>query len=103
MTKTLLILIMLMTSCTHSVHMVYNSDFKARQAGDHYKPIQALAVQKTIMGMVKDTNYVDKAWAKLKKQCREGKIEDVSIQYSTSHGFFSWENKALIQAVCHRG
>ena len=96
-----LLIIALLSSCTHSLHLVHVSEFspayKSYQSGDLVK---ARAEQFTVMGFVYDTNYVDQAYAQLQSQCSNGTIQGITTQYSTSHGFFSWTNVIDMQGLC---
>lgn len=87
--------------CTHSLHMSHLSDFaptyKAFQQGEL---IKAKTEQFTILGFVTDTNYLNEAHDKLLASCKNGSIQGISTQYSTSHGFLSWTNYIEIQALC---
>lgn len=56
--------------------------------------------QKVILGFVFDTNYVNEARKNLIAKCPNGDIQGVTTRYSTSLGFFSWDNKVLMQGLC---
>jgi|FLYM01.1.fsa_nt_gi hypothetical protein len=89
------------TACTHSLHLSHVSDFSPT-----YKPYEAgtlvksRAEQFTFMGFVTETNYVDFALQQLKNACPKGKIQGITTQYSTNHGFFSWTNVIEMQGLC---
>ncbi|MEY4630572.1 MAG: hypothetical protein RIQ81_692 [Pseudomonadota bacterium] len=88
------------TGCTHSVHMVHVSDFAPHEPFEGGKVVKATGEQFAIMGFVSDTNYVNKAYASLQAKCPNEEIQGITTQYSTSHGFFSWTNKILMQGLC---
>ncbi len=96
----LLLIILFAISCTHSVHIVHVGDFKPYQKQTSGRKIESLAEQFLIMGFTKETDYVNIARADLIKQCPGGEIQGPVTRISTSHGFFSWTNKAHIQALC---
>lgn len=87
-------------ACTHSVHLVHVGDFKPYQKITSGKRIEAKAEQFVIMGFTQETDYVNMARAELIKQCPGGTIQGPMTRISTSHGFFSWTNKAYMQALC---
>ena len=91
----------LLTGCTHALHIYNISDseylmkkYKSKRA------IKSSASQDTVMGVVDDTKYLDLAFSRLKKQCKNGNVTQINSRYSTSHGFFSWTNKIHMQAYC---
>lgn len=89
-------------SCSHSIHLVQVGEFTPYGRLKSGKLIRAEATQKSIMGFNQETNYVDNAYEKLQDQCKDGAVKGVTTQFSTSHGFFSWTNKILMQGVCVR-
>lgn len=89
-------------ACTHSIHLVHVSDFDPGVAKDRGKWITAKTEQFVIMGFKFDTEYVDRAYRMLQEDCRGGKVQGITTQFSTSHGFFSWTNKILMQGLCVR-
>jgi hypothetical protein len=88
--------------CSHSIHQVHTSSFAPYGKLKAGKLIRAEAVQKSIMGFNRETDYVDEAYAKLQSKCKAGTIKSITTQFSTSHGFFHWHNKILMQGVCIR-
>jgi len=101
MMKTLLFLTtFLLVSCSHSVHLVNVSDYKLDKSLTSGKLITAESKQFVVLGFVTQTNYVEVAQQKLIAQCSNGEISNITTRYSTSHGFFSWHNKILMQARC---
>lgn len=89
-----------LSGCTHSVHMVHVSDFAPHEPFEGGKIVKATAEQFAIMGFVSQTNYVNDAYASLQEKCPNAEIQGITTQYSTSHGFFSWTNKILMQGLC---
>jgi hypothetical protein len=89
-------------SCTHSVHQVHTSGFTPYKSSKVGKPIQMRTEQFVIMGFTDNTDYVDQAYEGIQSRCVGGKIKGMTTQFSTSHGFFSWTNKILIQGQCLR-
>jgi hypothetical protein len=92
--------LMLLTGCTHSIHMVHTDGFDSGvtdQAKVHY--VEAVATQDVVFYFAFDTDYVEEAKEKLEQQC-PGRLSAVSTQYSTSHGFFHWTNKILMKGLC---
>ena len=92
--------VLLAAACTHSIHDVYVSSFDPYREYQNGKYIEARTEQHTILGFVRDTQYVDQAYADLNAQCRSGEIRGIVTQFSTSHGFFSWTNKILMKGYC---
>lgn len=102
MKKCLLIASILLTGCTHSIHMSHMSDFASNApAAKQFesKVINIETEQFVFMGFVFDTDYVDQAYQQLLDQCA-GEVSAVNTQYSTSHGFLHWKNKIRMRAVC---
>lgn len=93
-------ILMLSVACTHSVHIVHVGDFKPYQKITSGKRIDAQAEQFLVMGFTQETDYVNLARAELMKKCPGGAIQGPMTRISTSHGFFSWTNKAYMQALC---
>lgn len=87
-------------SCTHSVHLVHVGDFKPYQKLTSGQVIEAAAEQFVFLGFTTETNYVNIAREDLIKKCPKGVIQGPVTRISTSHGFFSWTNKAHVQALC---
>lgn len=94
-------LFLVASSCTHSLHQTNVSEFspsyKSYESGTL---IKARSDQKTIMGFVFDTNYVDQGYRSLQSKCPQGVIQGIVTHYITSHGFFSWTNSIEMQALC---
>ena len=101
LSKLILILASFFTfACTHSVHLVHVGDFKPYQKITSGKRIEAQAEQFVVLGFTQETDYVNLARAELIKKCPGGAIQGPMNRISTSHGFFSWTNKAYMQALC---
>lgn len=64
-----------------------------------YRYVETTAKQRVILGFSFDTKYVDNARNSLIAQC-DGELTAVSTQYSTEHGFLSWNNKILMKGIC---
>jgi hypothetical protein len=100
MKKLLLLPLVILAGCTHSIHMVHSDGFDATNQdidGAHY--VEAVATQDVVFFFAFDTAYVDEARSKLEQQC-PGRLSAVSTQFSTSHGFFHWTNKILMKGLC---
>lgn len=90
----------LTTGCAHSIHQVHTSDmipYAAIESGDIVK---GKAEQFVILGFTDNTDYVNQATHQLMAACPQGSISGITTQISTSLGFFSWTNKALMQGLC---
>lgn len=98
--KLLLCVVLMLTGCMHSVHHVHVSDFDPYGPAASGKFIEAKTEQFVVMGFVTESNYVDKAHRDLQAKCKNGRIQGITTQYSTSLGFFSWKNKILMQGLC---
>mgnify|MGYP003686998699 CR=1 FL=1 len=98
----LLLTILFLVSCSHSVHLVHSSDHSVRVDQSKGKKISVEAQQHVIFWFAFDTNYVDEAHDKLKQKCSKGSVKNITTRYSTSHGFFSWYNKINMQGVCFK-
>lgn len=103
----LTLIFVILSSCAHSIHQVHTSDFEIPQSAiksntkliELGKIVKAQSEQFVILGLTQDTDYVNKAYASLLKQC-PGAVVGLTTQLSTSLSFFSWTNKVLIQGVC---
>lgn len=98
--KSLIAASFVLSGCMHSVHQVYVSDFDPYAKFEDGKIIKAKSEQFVILGFVTDSEYVDKAYKELQSKCKDGRVQGITTQYSTSLGFFSWTNKILMQGLC---
>ncbi len=89
-----------MGGCAHSVHQVYVSDSRPYQKLEAGDVVKGRSEQFVILGMTGQTNFVEEARADLIRQCPNGDLSSITTQISTSLGFFSWTNKALMQGLC---
>lgn len=97
----LFILGITLSGCTHSLHVSHVSDFSPTyKAYSQGQLIKARAEQFTIMGFVTETTYIEQAYNNLQANCKDGQIQGITSQYSTSHGFFSWTNVLELQGLC---
>ncbi len=90
----------ILVSCAHSIHQVHTSDFNPGVAMSGGEMVKAQTEQFVILGFTSETDYVDQAYRDLMKTCPSGAISGITTQLSTSLGFFSWTNKALMQGLC---
>lgn len=86
--------------CAHSIHQVHTSDFLPYAPLEAGKVVKGYGEQFVVLGFTGNTNYVDQAYQQLMLECPGGKISGITTQISTSLGFFSWTNKALLQGLC---
>ncbi len=96
----LIFALVFLTNCTHSVHVVSFSDFRPYVQASKGTVVKSEASKKIILGFAFDTQYVDQAYTDLKNQCPNGTVSGISSQYLTSHGFFSWTDKIIMQGLC---
>ena len=93
------ILSLVMSSCVHSIHQVHTSDFTIPEDSSLNRSlskemgtiIKAKEEQFVVLGLTKQTNYINQAYDQLLKQC-DGPITGITTQLSSSLGFFSWTN-----------
>ena len=90
------------TGCAYSVHQVHTSDFTPYRSIKSGKMVKSYAEQFVILGITDNTDYVDQAYASLKRRCKGGIVSGITTEYSTDLGFFSWTNKIHMQGLCHR-
>ena len=95
-----LLLLLALSGCTHSIHLVHTSGFSPYSDKESGKPVSSRSEQFVILSLVGNTDYVEEAYQNLIKQCPKGSIKGITTQYSTSHGFFSWTNKIFMQGTC---
>ena len=102
MKQLLLCLSILMTGCTHSIHISHMSDISANTPSainmDQHV-VEVSSEQSVVLGFVFDTDYVNQAYQELQQKC-PSEIVAVNTQYSTSHGFLHWTNKIRMKAIC---
>ena len=96
-------LLVLLSGCAHSIHLVHTSDFVPGAPIESGEMVEARTEQFVILGFTGQTNYVDQAYEKLMAACPSGAITGITTQISTSLGFFSWTNKAVMQGLCLNG
>lgn len=96
----LTVLMLAGVGCAHSIHQVHTSDFTPMSEIESGQIVRGYAEQFVILGFVKETSYVDKAYVSLMQECPKGQITGITTQLSTSMSFFSWTNKALMQGLC---
>jgi hypothetical protein len=94
--------LLLSIGCAHSVHQVHTSDFTPYSTIERGEMVKGYGEQFTVMGIISETNYVDVAYQELMNSCNGGTVTGITTQISTSLGFFSWTNKALMQGLCVR-
>jgi len=92
---------LLLTSCTHSVHLVNFSDDIPLSKKSSARPVQSKAEQFVVLGFATDTNYVNQAYQNLQSQCPQGQIGGIATKYYTDHGFFSWTNVIAMEGFCY--
>lgn len=102
MIKSFIILLSLITlaSCTHSVHLVNVGDFGNYEKITSGEVVRSEADQFVIFGFTRDTSYTDLAHQRLIEQCPDGNLSGITSRLSTSHGFFSWTNKLVMHGLC---
>lgn len=89
-----------LSACTHAVHVNHTSDFALERALSAYTIVEASAEQHTFLGMVGQTDYVDRAFGDLQSKCPGGVLTGIQTRYSTSHGFLSWTNTVVMRGYC---
>lgn len=97
-----IISLLILASCSHSVHLVNMSDRSLIVDQSKGNEIEAESIQHVIFWIASDTDYVQRAHQELINKCPNGDIKNITTRYSTSHGFFNWYNKIYMQARCFR-
>jgi hypothetical protein len=97
----LMMALALSTGCTHSVHLVNFSDDVPLPKKKSAQPIRSESEQFVVLWVATDTDYADKAYHGLIKQCPQGNIGGIATKYYTDHGFFSWTNKIVMEGYCY--
>jgi hypothetical protein len=92
--------LLMIISCTHSVHIMHVGDFRPYQKFSSGTKIESEAEQFLILGFTQESNYINEAREQLMAQCENGVIQGPVTRVSTSHGFFSWTNRVYMQALC---
>lgn len=96
----IIIVLLGLIGCTHSVHLYHVSDSLPYNSSKNYRRIWSSSKQLVVLDFAFNTNYVNEAFLKLQKKCPSGRIANIHTRYSTSHGFFSWTNKIQMRAIC---
>lgn len=91
---------LIFAGCAHSVHQVHTSDFKPGSSVESGDMVKGYGEQFVVFWFADNTNYVNAAYKDLMGNCPDGTLTGITTQISTSLGFFSWTNKALMQGLC---
>ena len=89
-----------LVSCTYALHQVHEGDIERIPTGREFRRVKSQAEQFVVLGFVRQTDYVDKAFGDLARSCAEREVEGIQTRYSTAHGFLSWTNKVVMQGYC---
>ncbi len=89
-----------LSSCTYALHQVHEGDIERIPTGREFRRVKSQAEQFVVLGFVRQTDYVDKAYADLAQSCAGREVEGIQTRYSTAHGFLSWTNKVVMQGYC---
>ncbi|ASP37747.1 hypothetical protein CHH28_03240 [Bacterioplanes sanyensis] len=95
----LVIALLLLGGCTHSVHLHHVSDVEPTLGQQPATTLEASGEQSVVLGFAFDTQYADDARRQLLQQC-PGKLTAISTRYSTSHGFLHWTNRIHLTGLC---
>lgn len=99
--KVLILPLLLITmSCAYSVHQVHVSDFVPNRSTKEGRIIHAHSEQRVNLGLVNNTNYVDRALGDLMAKCPGGTISGISTEHMTQLGFLSWTNHIFMIGQC---
>lgn len=94
--------VIFLTSCAYSVHMVHTSGFEPYAPIKQGKMIESEADQFVILYFASDNSYVDQAFQELLNKCKNGNITGITTKYMTKLGFFSWHNVVQMQGMCYK-
>ncbi len=97
----LLLLGVLSTGCTHSVHQLTMGGLDDIPRGAHLHPIEVEADQHAVVA-AGDTDFSDRAVGLLAAKCPRGRIVGIEARYSTSLSFLSYTNRMKITGYCLR-
>ena len=89
-----------LSGCAYSIHQVHTSDFVPYAKIEQGEMVKGRGEQFVVLGITGETDYVDKAYAELMKNCPHGAVTGITTQLSTKLNFFSWTNVALMQGLC---
>lgn len=92
------LLLIMTTSCAHSIHQVYVSSQDAKSAGQG-QWVTADASEFVILGFQTKTDYVEQAYKELEKKC-SGRISQVTTEHLTSFKLLSYEQKVVLKGLC---
>lgn len=84
--------------CASSIHQVNVSDY-AYLPGAGAKPIEVKHEKKYVIAKF-DNNFVDEAYTKLSKTCKNGQISGLATTYYTDLSFFSFTEKIQFTGYC---
>lgn len=91
---------MLASGCSYALHQVHEGDIARIPTSREFKRVKSQGEQKVVLGFVQQTDFVNRAYRDLAKQCEGHEVEGIQTRYSTAHGFLSWTNKVVMQGYC---
>jgi hypothetical protein len=95
----LLMLGLLFTGCTHSIHFSHMSDvLPNKQKGARF--INVEAKRTVFLSFVFNNDFVEEARQKLMAACPNAEITGINTKYITSHNFASYTDKIRVRALC---
>ena len=94
--------VLLLSACSHSVHMLHVSGFQPNSGLKRGKPIQAMASRNVILMFGSDTLYVERAVQSLMNKCKGGQVVSITSEVMTSHSFLSHTDKLYLKGLCVR-
>jgi hypothetical protein len=86
--------------CTYSVHQVAVGGLDDVPPGARLVQIESEAEQDVILYVTDNTDYADRAYARLLAQCPGGRVVAIEARHSTSHGFLSFTNHVKLTGLC---
>lgn len=93
-------LLLITLSCAYSVHQVHVSDFVPTRSTKEGRIIHTHSEQRVTLGLVNNTNYVDRALGDLMAKCPGGTISGITTEHMTQLGFLSWTNHIFMTGQC---
>jgi hypothetical protein len=98
----LCLLALVASSCTHSVHQIAMGGFDDVPMSARRRPIEVQADQDVFIASG-NTDFADRALARLAAQCPRGRVVGIQARHSTSLGFLAYTNRMKMTGFCIEG
>lgn len=98
MKLSLILSVILLSGCAHSIHQVYVSSQDPVSAGQG-QWVTAEASDFVILGFARSTDYIEQGYRALESKC-PSRLAQVTTEHLTSFKFLSYEQKIVLKGLC---